>query len=68
MLILFYMLIFKIIYSVIRLMLTNGYKQLRTFELGAEEAFKSVYILLENNDIDSAKSYISLLIGSEENK
>ena len=65
---LFYLLICKIIHSIIHLMLVQGYKQYQTLEAGAEEAFKSVYLLLKRNDIESAKSYISLLIGSEENK
>jgi hypothetical protein len=68
MIILFYVLIYKIIYSTIRTIIVQGYKQYQVLEKGAQEAFKSVYSLLEGNDIESAKAYVAVLIGGEENK
>lgn len=66
MIVLYYALIYKVIYSSIKGVIIQGYKQYQMLEQGAEEAFKSVYSLLSNDDVDSAKNYISLLLGSDE--
>ncbi len=63
----FYIIIYKIIFSSIRLLIKQGYRQYQMLEQGAEEAFRSVYSLLEGNDIDSAKNYISILIEGDKN-
>jgi hypothetical protein len=64
----FYVITYMIIHSTLKGVIAKGYKQYQTIERGAEESFKSIYSLLDNNEIELAKNYISLLIRSEENK
>ncbi len=66
MVVLHYALIYKVIYSSIKGIIVQGYKQYQMLEQGAEEAFKSVYSLLDNNEVEAAKNYISLLVRGEE--
>ncbi len=66
MVVLHYALIYKVIYSSIKGIVVQGYKQYQMLEQGAEEAFKSVYSLLDNNDVEAAKNYISLLVKGED--
>lgn len=61
----FYLLVYRFIYITVKGLITQGYKQYQELEEGAEKAINTVYNMLEENDVDSAKSFLKELIGKE---
>ena len=62
------LLVFKFIYIIVRGLLTGGYKQYQELEMDSKYAFKKVYTLIKDNNINGAEEILENLIDIKKTK